>query len=195
MRRYAKVGQLKELGVAVPTVDGEPDSSLTEEVLDGMLAAEKNRRTELYKSFVQAGTIITFRAIGVQILEGGDEVYTIGYHSHWEQTNSSRLLGPLAGAEARVTDGTSAFSVGKAMLMPLATAPLARKETADAMIVFADSTVHSFPLDGSSGVRQARKEGMEFNARAGTAAPAASANGGDPAASSASSKNSWMPDY
>jgi membrane protease subunit (stomatin/prohibitin family) len=66
-----------------------------------------------------------------------------------------------------VTDATSAMSWGKAALMPLATAPLARKETADAMITFADGTVHVQPLDGSAAVRTARRQCVEFNALAG----------------------------
>jgi hypothetical protein len=155
-RRYAKATELGMLGVPVPMSGGWPDPALTEEALDAMLAAEHERRAELYETFVHAGTVTTFRALGVQVLTGDDKVYTIGNHDAWKKTNDSRVLGPLAGAEAKVTDGTSSFSWGKAMVMPIATAPLARKETADAMVIFADGSMHTTALDGSSAVRDAR---------------------------------------
>jgi Short C-terminal domain len=166
-RRIGKAAQLQALGVAVPISQGELDPSVTEEVLDGMLAAEQRRRSNLYEQFVRVGTVTIFRDLGVQVLAGDDMVYTIGKHDHFAKANDSRLLGALAGAEATVTDGTSAFSLGKALVMPAATAALARKETADALIVFADGTVHSAGLDGSRAVRDARKQSVEFNALAG----------------------------
>jgi Short C-terminal domain len=178
-RRYSKIDQLRTMGVPLPTDEVEL-LSLAEETLDAMLAAEQARQAELYEAFVRAGTVNIFRAFGVQILKGDDKIYTIGNQSSWEKTNSSRPLGPLSGAEAKVTDGTSAFSLGKAMIMPIATAALARKETADAMIVFADGTVHSVALDGSSAVRQARKECVEFNAQAGNTTSVIPANDDDP---------------
>ncbi len=62
---------------------------------------------------------------------------------------------------------------------------MARKETADALITFADGTVHTVALDGSQAVREARKQTVQFNAMAGvsTQAPAAEeTDGSDPAA-------------
>lgn len=79
-RRYATACELQKLGVPAMTADGWPDPALTEEALDAMLAAEKERRAELYKTFVRAGTVTTFRALGVQILAGDDKVYTLGNH-------------------------------------------------------------------------------------------------------------------
>ena len=180
-RRFRKVEELRKLGVSVPTATGGLDSSLTDEALDAMLAAEKERRAELYQAFARVGTVTTFRAFGVQVLAGGDQVYTIGTHDPATKTNDSRLLGPLAGAEAKVTDGTSSFSWGKAMVMPIATAALARKETADAMVIFTDGTVHTTALDGSTAVRDARKQAVQFNALAGASAPPATEAGSDPA--------------
>jgi hypothetical protein len=165
-RLYEKSDHLRALGV----LKGEPDPALTEADLDAMIEAEERRLADLYETFTAAGTVITFTALGVQVLQGGDQVYTLGVHDHYAKTNSSRVLGPLAGARAVVTDGTQAFSLGKAALMPLATAPLARKETADAMVTFADGMVHSCPLDGSHAVRDARRQCVEFNALAGAAA-------------------------
>jgi hypothetical protein len=169
-RRYAKTAELRRQGVPVATPGGWPDPALTEEALDAMLATESERRAKLYETFVRAGTVTTFRALGVQVLAGDDNVYTIGNHDAWAKTNDSRLLGPLAGAEAKVTDGTSSFSVGKAMIMPVATAALARKETADALVIFPDGSMHTTPLDGSRAVRDARKQCVEFNVLAGASA-------------------------
>ena len=105
------------------------------------------------------------------------------------KTNSSRLLGLLAGAEAKVTEGTSAFSWGKAMVMPIATAPLARKETADAMVIFKDGTVHTVGLDGSTAVRDARKQAVQFNALTGSFARLRRRQGVIQPPSSGSSRN------
>jgi hypothetical protein len=163
-------------------VRGGLGASLTDKVLDELLAAEKERRAELYKTFARAGTMTTFRALGVQVLAGDDKVYTVRTYDSWAKTNDSRLLGPLAGAEAQVTDGTSAFSWGKAAVMPLATAALARKETADALVIFTDGTMHTTGLDGSNAVRDARKQAVQFNVLAGVSAPAVAETGSDPAA-------------
>jgi Short C-terminal domain len=180
-RRYAKARKLEKLGVQVKMVEGYPDPALTEDTLDAMLAAENQRRAELYQAFVHAGTVSTFWALGVQVLTGGDQVYTVGVHDPYEKTNDSRLLGPLAGAEAKVTDGTSSFSWGKAMIMPVVTAPLARKETADALIIFRDGTTYTAALDGSRAVREARKQCVQFNVLAGSSPQASTPFVSDPA--------------
>jgi Short C-terminal domain len=178
-RRNAKTEQLRRLGVPVPAWN-EP--ILEEDVLDAMLAAEQERQQQLFIKF-ESAAVAKFRALGVQVLTGDGTVYTIGNNDPYEKkTNDSRLLGPLAGARAEVTGGTSAFSWGKAAVMPLATAPLARKETADAMVVFADGTVHTNGLDGSNLVREARKQAVQFNALAGTASSPAQEASSDPAA-------------
>jgi hypothetical protein len=167
-RWYAKSQELRGVGIF-------SNSSVTEADLDAMIAAEKLRRSEVYAAFMRAGIVITFPKLGVQVLKDGDAVYTIGIQDGLAKSNSSRPLGRLAGAVAQVTEGTSAFSLGKAMLMPLATAPLASKETADALITFADGTVHTFALDGSYAVREAGKQCVQFNAAAGaiTSSPTA----------------------
>lgn len=81
--------------------------------------AEKERRAHLYETFADAGTVTMFGALGVQVMTGGDKVYTIGSHNAVMKTNTSRLLGPLAGTEAMVTDGSQAWSPGRAMLLPI----------------------------------------------------------------------------
>jgi hypothetical protein len=159
-RRYTKRIQLEKVGVSI----GSLNSGMSEEKLDALLSAEKKRQTDLYKAFVRVGTVTTFRALGVQILLGGDMVYTIGHHDVFSETNNSRLLGVLAGAQAIVTDGSQAWSPGRAMLMPIALAGLATKTVADAAIVLPDGTVHTVALNGNNEVREAQKQVVQFNA-------------------------------
>lgn len=93
----------------------------------------------------------------------------------------SRLLGLIAGAQAVVTDGSQAWSPGRAMFMPIGLTGLATKTKADAVIVFADGTTHTTALDGNAVVREAQKQAVQFNALAGASAPAAAVSGNDPA--------------
>jgi hypothetical protein len=109
----------------------------------------------------------------VQILTGDDKVYTIGNHQPWSSTNNSRLLGPVAGAEAMVTDGAQAWSPGRAMFLPIGLAGLATKTTADAAVVFPDGIVHTRALNSNAEVREAQKQAVQFNALASAPAPAA----------------------
>jgi hypothetical protein len=76
--------------------------------------------------------------------------------------------------------------------MPIATAPLARKETADALLTFTDGTVHGVALDGSQAVRDARKQCVQFNALAGagTQVPAPAGPDADEAATTCVSSRS-----
>jgi hypothetical protein len=144
-------------------------------------AAQHERRFHLYEIFVRAGMVTTFRAFGVQILAGDDKVYTIGSQDSVTKTNTSRLLGPLAGAEAMVTDGAQAWSPGRAMFLPIGLAGLATKAKADAAVVFPDGKVHTVALDDNNAVREAQKQVVQFNALAGASAPAATETGSDPA--------------
>jgi hypothetical protein len=93
-------------------------------------------------------------------------VYTIGSRNDVAKTDSSRLLGPLAGAEAVVTDGSQAWSPGRAMFLPIGLAGLAAKTMAHAAVIFADGTVHAEALDGNAAVRQAQLDAVRFNALA-----------------------------
>jgi hypothetical protein len=139
---------------------------------------------QVYEAFVDAGGATIFRALGIQVLETEGKVYTIGSHSARTKTNTSRFLGPLAGAQAIVTDGSQAWSPGRAMFLPISLAGLATKTKADAAVVFPDGTVHMSDLDGNFAVREAQKEVVRFNAMAGAAAPvvpAVSDTGSDPA--------------
>jgi hypothetical protein len=61
-----------------------------------------------------------FVALGVQVLTDEGKVYSIGSHMAATKTSTPRLLGPLAGAEAMVTDGSQAWSPGRALFVPIA---------------------------------------------------------------------------
>jgi hypothetical protein len=163
--------ELHKLGVPVMSPNGGPDPALTEAALAGMLSAEKGRRATLYGTFARAGIVMAFPALDVQILTGDGIVYTIGNHDPLTQTNSSRPLGLLAGAEAMVTDGLPVQSRGRSVLLPLAVTALDIKAVADAAVIFPDGPVHVHPLHGNGEVRKAQKQAARFNALAGTAAP------------------------
>jgi Short C-terminal domain len=143
--------------------------------------AETERQAQVYEAFITAGESAVFRAFGVQVLAAANSVYTIGYSSAATKTNTSRLLGSLAGAQAVVTDGSQAWSPGRAIFLPIGLAGLATKTKADAVVVFADGTVHSVALDGNNVVRAAQKDAVQFNALAGASAPAAAEPESDPA--------------
>jgi hypothetical protein len=141
-----------------------------------------DRQARIFEAFATAGGATEFQWLGVQVLVGGSIVYTIGSHNTAMKTNTSLLLGPLAGAQAMVTDGSQAWSPGRAMLLPVALTGMASKTMADAAVVFPDGTVHTSRLNGNYAVREAQKQVVQFNALAGTATPAAPATGSDPAA-------------
>jgi hypothetical protein len=142
--------------------------------------AEMERRAQVYEAFASAGGATVFGALGVQVLAGDGTVYTIGVDSAANGTSTSRLLGPLAGARAVVTDGSQAWSPGRAIFLPIGLAGLATKTKADAAVVFPDGTVHTVPLDGNNAVRDAQKQVVQFNALAGSSGTAVAETGSDP---------------
>jgi Short C-terminal domain len=144
--------------------------------------AQTERQAEVYEAFASAGGPTIFRSLGVQVLARDGTVYTIGDHSIARKIDTSRLLGPLAGAQAMVTDGAQSWSPGRAMFLPIALTGLATKTKADAAVVFADGTVHTAALDGNNAVREAQKQVVQFNAMAGASAPTATETRSDPAA-------------
>jgi hypothetical protein len=144
--------------------------------------SKMDRQARVFEAFAAAGGATVFERLGVQVLVGGSMVYTIGSHNAAVKINTSRLLGPLAGAQAMVTDGSQAWSPGRAMFLPVALTGLASKTMADAAVVFPDGTVHTSELNGNYAVREAQKEVVQFNAMAGTATPPTPAAASDPAA-------------
>jgi hypothetical protein len=82
-------------------------------------------------------------------------------------------LGPLAGAEARLTDGSQAWSPGRAIFLPVGLAGLATKTKAAAFVIFADGKYHETALNGNAAVRTAQAEAVKFNLIAGIPTPPA----------------------
>ena len=143
---------------------------------------EAERQAQVYEVFASAGAPTVFRSLDVQVLSGVGKVYTIGYDNPGTKTNTSRLLGPLAGAQAVITDGSQAWSPGRAMFLPIALTGLATKTKADAVVVFADGTVRTVALNGNNAVREGQKQAVQFNALAAASAPAGTETWSDPAA-------------
>ena len=109
-----------------------------------------------------------FPALGVQVRGEVVETYAV--------PSEVSALGALAGAEARLTDGSQAWSPGRAMFLPLAFAGLATKTMATAFVVFADGSYHEAALDGNAAVRAGQAEAVKFNLMANPAAPAPAPN-------------------
>lgn len=171
---------------ALCELDAQAASSLSEVLqrraaAHGARLAEKERQEQMYQLLSRQETVSLFPALGVQVIADDDRVYTIGVSNPAAQTDTSRLLGALSGAQAMVTDGSQAWSPGRAMFMPIGLAGLATKTKADAAIVFTDGTVHTSPLDGNAAVRYAQLQVVQFNALAGAgaAAPVAVESPGD----------------
>jgi hypothetical protein len=119
--------------------------------------AEYDRQLEVRRSQnrnVQPPDAI-FPALGVQVR--GEAVENYG------APLGAAALGPLAGAEARLTDGSQAWSPGRAMFMPVGLAGMATKTKAAAFVIFADGKFHETELNGNAAVRTAQAEAVKFN--------------------------------
>jgi hypothetical protein len=103
-----------------------------------------------------------FPALGVQVR--GAVVEAFGAPS------GAAALGSLAGAEARMTNGSQAWSPGRALFMPVGLAGLATKTKAAVFVIFADGKYHETELNGNAAVRDAQAQAVKFNLLA--AAPA-----------------------
>ena len=71
------------------------------------------------------------------------------------------ILGPLAGAAAEVTDGTSRHALPRVVTVVGA---LSKKTSAAAFVVTADGELARHKLDGAIPVRQAQAQTVRFNA-------------------------------
>ena len=96
-----------------------------------------------------------FPALGVQVRGDTVESHLPGYRT--------RALGPLAGAQAQLTDGHQAWSPGRAMFLPIGMAGLATKTRATAFVIFSDGSYHERALDGNKAVGTAQGEALKFN--------------------------------
>jgi len=96
-----------------------------------------------------------FPALGVQVRGDAVESHLPG--------DRPRPLGPLAGAQAQVTDGQQTWSPGRALVLPMGMAGLATKAQATAFVIFPGGTYHERALDGSKAVGAAQREAVKFN--------------------------------
>jgi hypothetical protein len=110
-----------------------------------------------------AGPEASFPALGIQVRGESVESFAAPV--------GATALGPLAGAEARLTDGSQAWSPGRAMFLPVGLAGLATKTKATAFVIFADGAYHETALNDNAAVRAAQAEAVKFNLMAGTHAP------------------------
>jgi hypothetical protein len=172
MSLRAKQAQLRKLGIAAGDI-----GSLSETELDSTIAAETRRRADMYTKFARAARVSTFVQLGVQVLAGDGDVYSIGEHDPYGKANSSAVLGPLAGAEAHVT----ARAIGPIYAIS-ASAPVAMaagRAVAVAVVAFTDGSAHSSVVRSNRNVLDAQLEATRFNqlARAATATPSAELSG------------------
>jgi hypothetical protein len=84
--------------------------------------AEYDRQLEVRRQHRPPGPDAVFEALGVQVRGESVEAYAAPF--------GAGALGPLAGAEARLTDGSQAWSPGRAVFLPVGLAGLATKTKA-----------------------------------------------------------------
>jgi hypothetical protein len=106
-----------------------------------------------------------FPALGVQVRGAVVEEYGAPL--------GAAAIGSLAGAEARLTDGSQAWSPGRALFMPVGLAGLATKTKAVAFVIFADGKYRETGLNGNAAVRDAQAQAVKFNLLAAAPAPSA----------------------
>lgn len=142
------------------------DFGVSRDDLKPDVQVEYDRQLEVRRSQVRhTGPDVIFPALGVQVRGEAVESYAAPF--------GAAALGPLAGAQARLTDGSQAWSPGRAVFLPVGLAGLATKTKAAAFVIFADGTYHETALNGNIAVRAAQAEAVKFNLMAGT--PAAQA--------------------
>jgi hypothetical protein len=142
------------------------DFDLSRDDLKPDVQVEYDRQLEVRRNQDRhAGPDATFAALGVQVR--GETVETYG------APVGAAALGPLAGADARLTDGSQAWSPGRAIFLPVGLAGLATKTKAAAFVIFADGKYHETALNGNAAVRTAQAEAVKFNLIAGIPTPPA----------------------
>ena len=142
------------------------DFGVSRDDLKPDVQVEYDRQLEVRRSQGRhTGPDAIFPALGVQVRGESVESYAAPF--------GAPALGPLAGAEARLTDGSQAWSPGRAMFLPVGLAGLATKTKAAAFVIFADGKYHETALNGNAAVRAAQAEAVKFNLMAGTPTPPA----------------------
>ena len=99
----------------------------------------------------------TFVYLGVVVAD--DTIYRLSCPGR-----QACILGPLAGATAEVTDGTSRHTLSR--LIAVVGSALSKKTSAAAFVVTADGELARHKLDGVIPVRQAQAQSIKFNALA-----------------------------
>lgn len=118
--------------------------------------AEYDRQMEVRRRQGRpTGPDAIFPALGVQVRGDAVEPYAAPL--------GAAALGLLAGAQAQLTDGSQAWSPGRAMFLPVGLAGLATKTKAAAFVIFADGKHHETTLNGNTAVRAAQAEAIKFN--------------------------------
>jgi putative oligomerization/nucleic acid binding protein len=143
------------------------DYDLARDSLKPEVQAEYDRQLDIRRSAGRrTAPDAVFPALGVQVRGESVERYAASL--------GTRPLGQIAGAEARLTDGSQAWSPGRAVFLPVGLAGLATKTKATAFVIFADGTYHETALNDNAAVRAAQAEAVKFNLMAATpAAPPA----------------------
>jgi hypothetical protein len=142
------------------------DFGISRDDLKPDVRVEYDRQLEVRRAQVRpAGPDAVFPALGVQVR--GEVVE--GYAA----PSGAAALGSLAGSEARLTDGSQAWSPGRAIFLPVGLAGLATKTKAAAFVIFADGKYHETALDGNAAIRAAQAEAIKFNLMAAVPAPLA----------------------
>jgi hypothetical protein len=142
------------------------DFGISRDDLKPDVRVEYDRQLEVRRAQVRpAGPDAVFPALGVQVR--GEVVE--GYAA----PSGAAALGSLAGSEARLTDGSQAWSPGRAIFLPVGLAGLATKTKAAAFVIFADGKYHETALDGNAAIRAAQAEAIKFNLMASVPAPLA----------------------
>ena len=142
------------------------DFGVSRDDLKPDVQAEYDRQLEARRSQMRdTGPDAVFPALGVQVRGGAVESCAAPL--------GAAALGPLASAEARLTDGAQAWSPGRAMFLPVGLAGLATKTKASAFVIFADGKYQETALNGNAAVRAAQAEAVKFNLLAGPPTPSA----------------------
>jgi hypothetical protein len=140
------------------------DYGISRDDLKPDVQAAYDRQLEVRRSQVRnTRPDAVFPALGVQVRGEAVEDYAAPL--------GATALGPLAGAEARVTDGSQAWSPGRALFMPVGLAGLATKTKAAAFVIFTDGKYHDTELNGNAAVRDAQAQAVRFNLLAATPTP------------------------
>jgi hypothetical protein len=142
------------------------DFGISRDDLKPDVRVEYDRQLEVRRAQVRpAGPDAVFPALGVQVRGKVVEGYAA--------PSGAAALGSLAGSEARLTDGSQAWSPGRAIFLPVGLAGLATKTKAAAFVIFADGKYHETALDGNAAIRAAQAEAIKFNLMAAVPAPLA----------------------